>query len=280
MKSKRVIINADDFGFSEGITEGIIRAHRQGIVTSTTLTANMPYAVQAVSRLNEVPSLGVGVHLNVSQGPALSAAGKALLADSSGTMNRSGKGIIIASMLKPKILKAMEAEFQAQIEWTLEHGIHPTHLDSHRHCHAWPAIFMRVVRLAKRYNIRHVRWYGEGLPANNLPEGQPAQRSIRSLLNLLSGIDRFMQDDLRGTRCTWGIEHTGMIDADLLIRVAGLIRPGVTEIMTHPGLPDGLSDSTTRLIDSRKVELEALCNPDVKKAFINNGIELIHYGEI
>lgn len=280
MKTKRVIINADDFGFSEGITTGIILAHKEGIVTSTTLMANMPYAAEAVSRLKEVPSLGVGVHLNVSQGPALSAAGKAMLAESSGLMNHPGGSIIISASYNPRILKAIEAEFQAQIEWALEHGIKPTHLDSHRHCHAFPVIFSRVARLAKRYKIPYVRWYGEPLPGNGLIAGQARQKRIRKALTIFSRFNQFLQDNLRATRCAWGVEHTGVLNADLLIRLADLVRPGITEIITHPGLPDGISASNTRLIESRKVELEALCNPDVKNAFLNNGIELIHYGEI
>ena len=77
MSRKRLIVNADDFGFSPGVTEGILRAHRQGIVTSTTIAANMPAAAAAAGRLAEARDLGVGVHLNVCQGPALSAEGRA-----------------------------------------------------------------------------------------------------------------------------------------------------------------------------------------------------------
>ena len=89
-KERYVIVNADDFGLSAGVTEGILRAHREGIVTSTTILANMPAAEEAVRRLAEAPGLGVGVHLNVSQGPVLSAQGEAL-ADEDGMMrwNRS-----------------------------------------------------------------------------------------------------------------------------------------------------------------------------------------------
>ena len=87
---KRVIVNADDFGFSAGISAGIIRAHREGIVTSTTVVANMPAAEQAVEMLADAPRMGVGVHLNACQGLPLSDAGSAL-AGADGRMARSGR---------------------------------------------------------------------------------------------------------------------------------------------------------------------------------------------
>ena len=68
---KYVIVNADDFGFSMGISRGIIRAHLEGVCTSTTITANMPDAATAMELLKDAPELAVGVHLNISQGPPL-----------------------------------------------------------------------------------------------------------------------------------------------------------------------------------------------------------------
>ena len=87
--TKRAIVNADDLGFSDGVTAGILKAHREGIVTSASIVANMPSSEAAAGVLAEVPELGVGLHLNVSQGRPLSKAGRAL-ADEDGLMRRSG----------------------------------------------------------------------------------------------------------------------------------------------------------------------------------------------
>jgi len=277
VKPRRVIINADDFGWSEGVTEGILRAAREGIVTSTTIAANLPAAAQAVRRLGEAPHLGVGVHLNVSQGPPLSEAGRAL-AGPDGRMNRTA-GAVIAASLRPCLLAAMEAEFDAQIRWALDHGLAVTHLDSHRHAHGFPPIFARVVRLARRYNIPFVRWYGERL-GRGWPAGPAKQRRVRRVLNGFSRVNALLGGGLRGTVGTWGVEHTGRIDAAWLIRAAGAAPPGALEIMTHPGLGDDLDAAATRLRESRREELAALCDPAVRDAFDKQRIERIHYGRL
>ena len=275
---KCVIVNADDFGFSPGVTEGVLRAHREGIVTSTTVAANMPAAEAALARLGEAPNLGVGVHLNVSQGPPLSARGRAL-ADADGVMNRTAMQVILSCIRHGRLLRAVEAEFDAQIRWVLDHGLRPTHLDSHRHAHAFPPIFARVVGLARRYHIPFVRRHREKLPGR-WPAGPAKQRRIRRILNCFGKADALIASDLWATQGTWGIEHTGFIDADWLIRAAGALGPGVTEIMTHPAAGDDLDAAVTRLLESRRVELWALCSAAVKDAFAGRQIKRVHYGQL
>ncbi|HUS92575.1 MAG TPA: ChbG/HpnK family deacetylase [Phycisphaerae bacterium] len=278
-RPKRVIVNADDFGFSEGVTEGILRAHRAGIVTSTTLAANMPAAASAVARLGEAPGLGVGVHLNVCQGPPLSAAGRELAGDD-GVMRRTAGQLLAACLLRPRLLAAVEAEAEAQVRWALDHGVRPTHLDSHRHVHGFWPIFVRVVGLARRYHIPFVRRHREVLSGPGWPAAEAKQRRIAVLTNLFGARNALVAPALQPTRGTWGVAHTGRIDAAWLVRAARAVRPGVTEIMTHPGLADDLAPAATRLLASRRKELAALCDPAVREAFARRGIELTHYGRI
>lgn len=276
--TKRVIINADDFGFSAGVAEGILRAHREGVVTSTTVTANMPAARDAVALLRDAPELGVGVHLNISQGPPLSEPGRAL-ADEDGVMRLTG-GALVRRCLRRRMLDAVEGECEAQIRWVMDHGIAPTHLDSHRHCHAFPPIFRRVARLARRYHIPFVRWHGEKLPGGDWPPAEGKQGRISRVLNMLAAMNARAGRDLRATTATWGVAHTGRIDAAWLVRAAAAAKPGVTEIMTHPGLGDDLDPGETRLLDCRKRELDALCDPAVAEAFKQNNVEMTHYGRL
>lgn len=276
---KRVIVNADDLGFSEGITEGILRAHADGIVTSATIAANMPAAAAAARLAREMPDLGVGVHLNVSQGPPLSPAAAALAGDD-GLMRRSAGQVILACLRRPGLIDAMAAEFDAQVRWALDHGLRPTHLDSHRHVHAFPPVFARVAALARRYDIPFVRRHRESLPGVGYPAAPIRQRAVRWLTDLFGAIDVRVAPGLLASQGTWGVAHTGLIDAGWLIRAAAAVRPGVTEIMAHPGLPAGLAASATRLRASRLAELEALCDPAVRKAFESHGIELVHYGKL
>ena len=276
---KRVIVNADDFGFSSAVTEGIIRAHREGIVTSTTLAANMAGAAEAVGRLKDLPDLGVGVHLNISQGPPLSDRGRRL-AGEDGQMNHTATGVIRMAAFRPWLLSVIEAELDAQIRWVLDHGVRPTHLDSHRHCHAYGPIFRRVVRLAKRYDIPFIRRHREVLAGDSWPEAPAKQRRTRRILNMLGRLQPLRAGGRLATTGTWGVAHTGLIDAAWLIEAAGRVPAGITEIMTHPGCPDDAPTSESRLDQSRPKELAALCDPAVREAFDGADIELIHYGHL
>ncbi len=273
---KYAIINADDFGFSEGITEGILRAHREGIVTSTTLAANMPAAAAAVARLTEAPRLGVGVHLNVSQGPPLSPEGREL-AGPTGVMNFTAMQVILKAALRPWLVAKMLKEFAAQIEWALDHGIRPTHLDSHRHVHAFKPVNEGVLALARHYNVPFVRRHREVLPGGGWPKPPAKQRRISRILNWLG---RLAGPDGRATLGTWGVRHTGMIGRELLVLMAQRLPAGVTEIMTHPGLAAGLDASATRLLKVREDELAALCDLAVREAFDANKVKRIHYGNL
>lgn len=261
------------------MTEGILRAHREGVVTSTTITTNMPAAGEAVARLDEVPGLGVGVHLNVTQGPALSEAGRAL-AGPDGVMDRSATGLLAAVTLRPPLLDAVEAECDAQVRWLLDRGVHPTHLDSHRHVHAWPGVFARVARVARRYHVPFVRWYAEHLPGCGWPRSEARQRRITIALNVLARGMRCRAPDLCGTRGTWGIAQTGRIDTAWLIRAARRLPSGTWEIMTHPGFGEDLDPARTRLTAGRRAEMDALCDPRVRTAFEANGIELVNYAQL
>jgi chitin disaccharide deacetylase len=277
-KETLLIVNADDLGFSPGITEGILRAHREGIVTSTTIAANMPAAEEAARLLRDCPGLGVGVHLNVSQGPPLSRDGGVLVGED-GRMDRTAVAVVRRCLLRRGYLEAALREFDAQIRWAMDHGIRPTHLDSHRHTHGFPPVFARVARLARRYHIRFVRWHHEALPGR-WPAAPARQRRTRRMLNAFGRINAVLAPDLLGTNGTWGIAHTGFLDVAWFARAIGALRPGATEFMVHPGLAVGLDASQTRLLASREEELRALCDPAVRDAVRRHGITLTHYGHL
>lgn len=272
-------MNADDLGWSPGVTDGILMAHRNGIVTSATLAANMPDAERAVALAAPEPALGVGIHLNVCQGRPMSDAG-AKLADRDGLMRSTGPGLIARCLYRPWLISAALAECEAQIRWAMDHGVRPTHLDSHRHTHAFWPLFVGVVRLARRYGIPFVRWPREKLPGPDWPQPPRKQARTARLLRAMCAMDAATGRALRPTLGTWGITHTGAISEAWLIRAARSAPEGVIEIMTHPGFPHDLDHRDTRLLESRKTELDALCNPTVKDAFARQKLELINYGHL
>lgn len=276
---KYLIVNADDFGFSRGITEGIIQAHREGIVTSTTIVANMPFAAQAAGMLKDLPTIGVGVHLNVSQGKPLSPKAEALCGPT-GVMSRSAMGTILAALARPALLEAIETEFDAQIRWALDHGIRPTHLDTHRHVHGYWPICRRLVKMARRYNIAFIRRHRERLPGAGWPAFAPRQKCVSWMLNMLGSVNNALYADMQPTGGTWGLSHTGRIDVAFLTRAAAAAPVGLTEIMTHPGMAGDEDSSLTRLGQSRQVELASLCDERVKEALKLNNVRLVHYGQL
>ena len=275
----RAIVNADDFGWSVGVTDGILLAHRQGLVTSTTLAVNMPDAPRAIQLARDLPSLGVGVHLNACQGTPLSAEGRAVLADDDGVMRLKADDVIRRCLKKRSMVAAVLAEFEAQIRQVLVRGLHPTHLDSHRHVHAWPPILAGVVELAHKYGIRFLR-----RPAERLEKGFPKpprkQARTAALLRMLDFLAPKKARPLQVSRGTWGIAHTGLIDRAWLILAGERLRDGLTEIMVHPGFSKDLDGEQTRLIASRQAELEALCDGAVKAAWLAANVERVHYGQI
>lgn len=277
-QGRRAIINADDFGFSQAVTEGILRCHREGIVTSTTVAANMPGAPAALDRLVDAPLLGVGVHLNASQGPPLSAGGRKL-AGPGGIMSRTARQVVVQAIARPWTIGWIEEEFDAQIRFVLDRGVRPTHLDTHRHAHGWPGIFVCVERLAERYHIPFLRRHHERLPGGFGP-ASGRQRRLSVALSVLGAVNAGLSRRVRATRGTWGVAHTGRIDEAWLVHAARTLPAGVTEIMTHPGLPVDGAEREGRLAESRPGELAALCSSAVRVEFERQGIERIHYGQL
>src|SRR5260370_31131196 len=155
---KRLIVNADDFGWSEGVNRGIAEAYRSGIVTSATVLANGEAFDGAVRLARQERRLGVGVQLNLSDGaPLLPRWEVPSLVNEQGQFS-GGPMKLVARMLAGKLRAAeVEAEWHAQIAKVKKAGIQPTHLDGHKHVHMLPALFPIALRLAKRHGIAAVR---------------------------------------------------------------------------------------------------------------------------
>ena len=134
---KYLITNADDFGFTRDVNEGIVHAHRQGILTATTLMATGAAFDHAVGLARENPELDVGVHL--------------VLVGSEGYPATVAR--LVASLGSIRIYD----ELARQIGKVLDAGIRPTHLDTHKHTHVLPPVLAAVARLAEEFKIPWVR---------------------------------------------------------------------------------------------------------------------------
>lgn len=280
---KRIIINADDFGLCDGVNEAVVQAHTQGVLTSATIMAYMPAADEAVKIARQLPTLGVGVHLNLFEGsPVSKDASIDCLLNDDGQFTYSPLKLSVLSIAGHKIRNAIAAELAAQIQWVIDNGLSPTHLDSHKHIHSFPAIFPIVCRLAREFEIAAIRFALEpkALSAMPWPLSSPGDKKRAKKIRTMAMINRIQNPDFLKTDALLGVAHTGRIDVNFFRAVALYNTAATVEVMTHPGLLDGLDRSKTRLLHQRKVELEALCSEKTKQYLEDAGIKLVHYGQL
>ncbi len=286
---KRLVVNADDFGLTEGISRGIVEANRGGILTSATLLANGAAFDSAVALARGAPGLGVGVHLNLTDGrPVAEPSAVRSLVNASGQFF-GGPAALAARVFTRRIrLAECEREWDAQIEKVREVGIQVTHLDGHKHAHMLPALFPIAVRLARKHGIPGVRLaierpmrLGALLRRHGGAAGSILMQRLRArALGLLA---RDCREQLRQAGVAFpmnffGITQTGLLDAAELEAILRELPDGTSELMCHPGYADGTPrQSGTRRRMERERELEALTLPESRKVVAALGIQLIDY---
>ncbi len=280
---RRIVINADDFGLCEGVNKGIVEAHSKGVLTSATIMVNTPAAQQAVELAKKLPKLGVGVHLNLTSGrPLCKDEGVKLLLNAEGDFGLSPGKLVVASLVTGRVRAAIEAELAAQIQWVIDRGIKPTHLDSHKHIHAFPLIFRIVCRLAKRFDMPAIRFTYEPKQVCRVPWPVTDRESRKraSLVRTMAKINCWQNRAFFKTDALLGVAHTGRINVNFFRAVTLYNTACRAEVMTHPGYTYDLDATRTRLVKQRQVELEALCSDKTKQYFKEAGIKLVHYGQL
>ena len=265
---KQLVVNADDFGFTPDVNAGIVDAHRDGILTATTLMANGEAFADAVRLARQTPSLDIGCHLVLIGGRSL-VTGKAFPA--------TAPQLVVA--LAAGRLRVYD-ELAAQLRRMVDAGLHPSHLDTHKHTHLAPPVLDAVARLAEEFDVRWVRRPFD-FPLQALRGGVPRMKRLTSrALGLMRR--RFHRVLTRhGCRTTdhfAGFQITGRLRTAELVELLSLIPPGSTELMVHPGrCGPALGAARTRLKESREAELAALTAPEVRAAILHHGIELVNY---
>ncbi|MFZ0519948.1 MAG: ChbG/HpnK family deacetylase [Candidatus Acidiferrales bacterium] len=286
---KKLILNADDFGMTRGVNEGIVRAHREGILTSTTLMANGEAFDDAVERVRANPELGVGCHLVLVGGKCVAPRESvASLADANGTLPDS-LPLFVARISSGMIRgEEIERELRAQIDKIRAAGIEPTHLDTHKHMHAHPRVMEILGKVAKECGITRVR-----KPIEDLRDSWETSRAggqAISLQILAAGAVRAIAPRFTTISKKYGLlypDHflglatTGRLGPALLRGIIATVGDGSTEIMLHPGICDAdLARSGSRLQKHREDELQGLLDPGVRSAIAERGIRLISYREL
>ena len=290
---RRLIINADDFGLTEGVNRAILEGHRHGVITSTTLMANGGRFASAALSAQSVPELSVGCHVVLVDGePLLSKEQVRSLLAKSGNGNarlRQGFLELARDNFRHKIhLAEVEAEAAAQIRTLQSAGISVSHLDTHKHAHMLPSVCHAVLRAARSCGVKAVR--NPFVPLKPLAFAHLLRRpklwtrytEVKVLRRYEAQFREMVaREGMITTDGSFGVLVTGALDESLFEAIIGSIPEGTWEFVCHPGYNDTELDRIrTRLRSSREKELAVLTSDRARDVLKKHGIDLISYHQL
>lgn len=248
----QLIINADDFGFTDGVTEGIIRSIHEGVVTSTTAMACVAGATRRLAHSASALPGRIGAHLQLTTGHALSEPSMVpTLCGPDGMFPVSKKSLNQAST------REIVIEWEAQFRFLCDAGIEPTHIDTHHHVHKYPNVFKAFCEIAQRFSA----------PARALTPAMCEELRHANVPCPDAMIVDFYGD---GMTAAWLV--------DLIDRAMEAPNPPETiEVMCHPGTPCEELNHLSKYVHERGVELDALCSPGLRERLEDRGFSLVAY---
>jgi chitin disaccharide deacetylase len=269
----RLIVTADDVGLHPGMTEGALRAHREGIVTACSISANGRFVEAAAAAVRDHPGLAPGIHLTlVGEAPVSPPAQVRSLLAGDGRLLPSWTALVRRHALGRLDLDQVELELRAQVARLRALGVAPVHLNGHQHLHVLPGIFDRVLTIAADQGIAYVR-----IPHES---SRPAS-ALRWMA--LAGLERCgrlarRRAEARGARfavadTTPGIALAGRLDLAALLRIVPRIQ-GLAELVVHPGVGGATIAKDYAWGYLWDGETASLCSKDVREALTARGIEL------
>ncbi len=250
-----LIVNADDFGLVPSVSEGILEAHERGIVSSTTMLVTRPVSRELICRAQGFEGLGIGIHLNMTLGePVLAAQRVRSLTDARGRFRKLTNETL--RKVKPREL---EAEWTAQIRRFRElTGHFPTHLDSHHHIHVHPVIGKVFVRLAEKFSTPF------------RPSSPGFSRTDRARI--------WRKGVLLPQSFLGNLDAAKHWTGSSLVRTLQQLKPGIHELMCHPGRYSKSLSEISSFQKGRETELKALTSRKVLEVVKKKNIQLIHFG--
>lgn len=262
-----LIVNADDFGLCEEITHGIIKAYQGGIVTATSVAVNGGYFHASAGVLKD-SGIDAGIHLTFVGGEKPVSGPVDGLVDDNGMFLKNYREII-PRLVSGKFNKnALKKELYEQISILKDAGVHISHIDSHQHLHLLPSVKTIILDIADQFKIKWIR----------APRSKP--RSLESLgMNTLALLlkRKLTTSGLRSTDHFAGFEQRGRINETSLLAILPNLKPGITELMVHPGYDASLRYDWGY---SWEAELEGLASAAVKESLKRNGICLTNFMEM
>ncbi len=261
---KRVVFTADDFGLSESVNEAVERAHRGGILNAASLMVAGPAAADALRRVRALPSLRVGLHLVVIEGPAvLPPAEIPDLVDAAGQFPSNQFRLGMRYFFRPQVRRQLAAEIRAQFAAFAASGLTLDHANAHKHMHLHPIVGRLLIDIGREFGLRAVRVPAEP-PAVLARCGTRVGVGGRALYHWTS----VLRHQLRAARMVttehcFGIAWSGHMTVERVRRLLAELPEGSSEIYFHPAT---VRDATMqRLMPAyeHEVELAALLDPSL-----------------
>ncbi|MEK6324379.1 MAG: hopanoid biosynthesis-associated protein HpnK [Acidobacteriota bacterium] len=283
-KQHRLIVNADDFGISDEVNEAVIRAFKEGVLTSTSLMVTGSAFEKAVKLASENPGLAIGIHLVTVVGKSvLTHSEIPTLVDEQGNFSNNPTMAGVKYYFSPQARRELRKELAAQFEKFHSTGLPLSHIDGHVHLHVHPVIFNAALELAVKYGARRMRVpFEERQLALAFDRGSILQKTVHALL--FGGLARHMKKNLRTRGFTfpervYGNLQSGRMSERYFLYALDNLSAEATEIYFHPAVY-----ADDRLLNSGErqclIEFEALTSKRVKERMQALGIKLTNYFEL
>ena len=269
----RLIVNADDFGRAAAINAAVIRAHREGILTSASLMMNEPDCAEAVALAKENPKLGVGLHLTLLCGHSALPPGKIPgLVNERGEFSDNPVAAGCRYCFRRDLREQLRAEIHAQFAKFRATGLPLDHVNGHLHLHLHPAVFRILMTDAAQLGIRHLRLTREPFWLDaHLASGRRLYRSAHAaIFSVLARLAQstLRRQNIRHTQRVFGLLENDRVDEAYVLKLLAVLPPGDSELYSHPSL------------DKFKQEFDALVSPRVKALVEKYGVQLIRYQDL
>jgi len=272
-ETRRLIVNADDFGLSTSVNTAVIRAHREGILTTASLMVNEPGFAEAVKLAKENSRLGVGLHLTLLMGhSALPPEKIPGLVNPRGEFSNSPVGVGMDYFFKGSLREQLRAEIRAQFDKFHATGLPLDHVNGHLHLHLHPVVFKILMQDADALRIRHLRLTRDCLArSRRMASGRLFYRvSHAAIYEWLSNRSRepLRQRGIKHAQISFGLLQDSHVHEDYILKLLPELPDGDSELYSHPSL------------DKFKHEFDALISPRVKEQVEKLGIRLIRYQDL
>jgi predicted glycoside hydrolase/deacetylase ChbG (UPF0249 family) len=284
---KRLIINADDFGLAPGVNRAIVELQQAGALSSTTLMATGPYFSPAVYMAFAQPGLAVGCHVVLVDGsPCLRPDEVPSLLDPlDSSCFRITVGSFVSDLLRGRIRgQEIEAEAVAQIRRIQSSGLTVSHIDSHKHLHAFPRVLAPLLRAARHCGVNCIRNpFEPGWSVRATRKGGTVRRLQVHLMR--SQRRTFCRLTKEHAMCTAdgsiGLLATGVLDDAVLRSLLRAMPEGTWELVCHPGYVDSaLEQARTRLRAARETERNALLDVIPETLRSDEALHLIDFHKL